>query len=229
VYFRTWFARGPAVAGALLIAVLLPLTFTNGWAHPDHLVELGLFTLACAAIARGWTAAFALLLIANGLNRETSAFLVPLFLLAGPLTRDRLITSTTLALFWTATYLGLRAWLGFQTYDPWQWRQNLVYLGLLPPNFDLYYRAYAWFVVVLLAPLVYAAIVAWPRLPRMLRGGIAVVAPLFVVVCLLFSSVIETRIFTPLLPIVAPAVIFALFPTERVSQAAAGGTSGSSK
>jgi hypothetical protein len=214
-YLGAWFRRGPSVAGTLLMTVLLPLTFTNSWAHPDHLLELGLFTLACACLARGWTAWFAVALVANALNRETSAFLVPLFLLSGAIDRRRLEATAAMALLWASTYVGLRAWLGFQPYDPWQWTRNLEFLALLPANYDLYYRAYAWFVVIMLLPLVAATAVAWPSLPRMVRVGGAVITPVFLVTAMLFSSVIETRIFTPLLPLVAPAVVFALFPDER--------------
>lgn len=213
-YMATWFREGPSVAGALLIAVLLPLTFTNGWAHPDHLVELALFTWGCAAIARQQLAAFAVVLVANALNRETSAFLVPLFLFAGALTTRRLAVTAGLGVLWAATYVGLRLWLGYEPYDPWQWSRNLDFLGLLPANYDLYYRSYAWFFVVMTVPLVAASIVAWRRLPSVLRAGTAIVAPCFVLVAMLFSSVIETRIFTPLLPLIAPAMIFALFPDE---------------
>jgi hypothetical protein len=225
VYFRTWFSAGPAIAGVLLMAVLLPLTFTNGWAHPDHLVELALFTLACATIARGWTVAFAIVLVLNGLNRETSVFLVPLFLLSARLSREHLEKAGVLALVWAATYVGLRSWLGFQTYDPWQFGRNLQFLALLPADYDLYYRAYAWFVVVMALPLAYAAWLTWRKLPRMVRAATGVVAPLFVLTSLLFSSVIETRIFTPLLPLLAPPMLFALFKDD----AGTGPTGGSSE
>jgi hypothetical protein len=219
-YAATWFDRGPAVAGTLLVAALLPLTFTNSWAHPDHLVELALFTLACACIARDRTGWFVVVLAANALNRETSVFLLPLFLLARPITRARLLAAAGLSALWLAIYVGLRWGLGFQTYDPWQWDRNLVFLRLLPPAYDPYYRAYAWFAAVLIVPLVWAAWRARQVLPRVLRMGAFVITPAFVVVALLFSSVIETRIFTPVLPLAAPAVLFALFGRSRPANAA---------
>ncbi len=215
LYFRTWFDDGPAVGGALLVAALLPLTFTNSWAHPDHLLELGLFTLGCAAIARGWIGTFLVVLILNALNRETSAFLLPLLFLAYPLTRRHFVSTSVACLVWLATYVGLRWWRGLEWYDPWQVHQNLVFLHLLPPNYDPYYRAYAWFIVVLAAPLVWAVVMAWRVLPRGIRAGAAVVAPAFAVTCFLWSSIIETRIFTPLIPLITPAVLFALFPRSH--------------
>jgi len=215
LYLATWFDRGPAVTGTLLTASLLPLTFTNGWAHPDHLFELGLFTLGCACIARGWTSWLVLVLVANGLNRETSAFLVPLFLLARPLHARHVRQAIGLGAVWLAVYVGLRWVLGFEAYDPWQLTRNLSFFALLPPGFDPYYRAYAWFVVILVGPLVWAAVGSWPRLPRMVRAGVSIVAPVFVLTAMLFSSVIETRIFTPLLPLLVPVAVFALFPATH--------------
>lgn len=212
-YFSTWFDRNAAALASVALAALVPLTFTNGWAHPDHLVEWCLFTLGCACIARGRTAWFAIVLVANALNRETSAFLVPLFLLAAPITRRRLLQTAMLGGLWVAIFVGLRWWLGFQSYDPWQLGRNIEFLKLMPDAWDPYYRSYAWFVVIMAVPFVVAAIRTWPTLPRMVRASTVVVAPAFVLVGLLFSSIIETRIFTPLLPLLAPAVLFALLPT----------------
>lgn len=212
----TWFPRGPTVAGVLLTAGLLPLTFTNSWAHPDHLVELALFTAATAASVRGRTAWFAIALVATALNRETSVFLLPLFALSQPLTRRHLMATAAMGALWAAVYVGLRWALGFETYDPWQIRQNLTYLTFSwnAEGRDLYYRGFAWFVVVLSVPLVWAAASGWRELPRAARASVAVAAPLLVVTGLLFSSVIETRIFTPLLPLLVPAALFGLFPSD---------------
>jgi hypothetical protein len=218
LYFSTWFDRAGAVLGALLIAALLPLTFTNGWAHPDHFVELCLFTLACACVARGWTAWFAIVLALNAFNRETSAFLVLLFLLAGPIDRRRVALTAAVAALWAAISVGLRWWLGFQPYDPWELGRNFDRLVPLPDNYPPLYRIYGWFAFILLAPLVTAVVSAWRELPRFARGA-ASVAAVFFLTGFTFSSVIETRIFTPLLPLLAPAVAIALSAAPRRARA----------
>ena len=210
LYFSTWFDRSAAVAGTLLVAVLLPLTFTNGWAHPDHLVELFLFTLGCACIARGWIGWFAIALVLNAFNRETSAFLVPLFLFAGTVDRRRMTLTAALGALWVAIYVGLRWWLGFQTYDPWELGRNFDRLVPMPANYPPLYRLYGWFVFIMAAPLVIAVVTQWRVLPRFVRVA-SVVAATFFVTGFIFSSVVETRIFTPLLPLLAPAMLFALF------------------
>jgi hypothetical protein len=214
LYFRTWYDEGATVAGNLLMAALVPLTFTNAWAHPDHLMELFLFTLGCLCVARGWLVAFTIVLALNALNRETSAFLVLLFALARPIERRHVIWTVALGALWVTIYTGLRWSLGFDSYDPWQLRHNLEFLALLPRAYDPYYRAFAWFVAIMIGPLLVLIARAWPMLPRMHKAAAAVVTPAFVAVAFLFSSVIETRIFTPLLPLLVPGALAALFPMQ---------------
>jgi len=210
-YLETWFSPVAAFGGVTLVAAILPITYTNSWAHPDHIPELALFTLACLAIVRrkdGW---FALALVLAALNRETSVLLLPFYTLARPLTRAHVIRVSAVTALWGVIYAGLRLWRGFEHYDYLQWRRNLEFLKLLPPAYDPYYRAYGWFIVVLVLALTVAA---WPALrsgatPRDVLAAAAVV-PMLLIIGMVFSSVIETRIFTPVLPLMAPALMFAL-------------------
>lgn len=211
-YFRTWFDSGGAVAGNAIIAALLPLTFTNSWANPDQFTELVLFTLGCLCIARGWTVAFAIALAVNAFNRETSVFLLPLFFFAAPLSRRHVIVTAGLTALWFAIYAGLRWQLGYQAYDVWQFTRNLEFLkplGARPAQ--PYYAFYGWFFLILAVPMFWLAARSWNAQPRVVRVATAVVAPLFLVVSFIASSVIESRIFTPLLPLLVPGVLFALY------------------
>ena len=121
-----------------------------------------------------------------------------------------------MAVLWLAVTLTLRWQLGMSTYNPWQAPQNLKFLELLPAAYDPYYRAFAWFVVLLGAPLVLLIGRTWPHQPRFTKVATAIVTPAFVLVAFLFSSIIETRIFTPLLPLLIPGVMTALLapPTQ---------------
>lgn len=208
VYLRTWFPPEGALVGVALTAATLPLTFTNSWPHPDSMPELGLFTLGALAVARGADRLFAVALAAAALNRETSAFLVVLYAVQ-PSTPGRRTRTVLFGLEWFAIYAGLRLARGLQHYDYWQAARNLSDLGLLPGNYDPYYRAYAYFAVVLFGPMLYLALK--PKdLPPFVRRALAVV-PVFIAVAFTFSSVIESRIFTPLYPLVLPAVVFCVF------------------
>jgi hypothetical protein len=212
-YLRTWFAPEAALAGVALTAATLPLTFTNSWPHPDSMPELALFTLGALAIARRADALFAVTLAAAALNRETSAFLVLLYL-AEPLTRSRAVRAALFGMEWLAIYAGLRLARGLQHYDYWQAARNLADLGLLPANYDPYYRAYAYFAVVLFGPMLYLALKARDAPPFVRRA--LMIVPVFVAVAFTFSSIIESRIFTPLYPLVLPGLMFSLFvPADR--------------
>lgn len=221
VYFRSWFGEGQAVAGNLLVMALLPLTFTNSWPNPDQFTELALFTFACACIARNWWPAFAIALVANAFNRETSAFLVLLYFLAAPFGREHLVRSLTAGVLWLGVTVGLRSRLGFVAYDPWQLRQNLGWLVPLPAGFPGYKRIYGWFFIVLLAPCLQLAWRSLGKVPRFIRVAAGIVAPLYLLTGVLFSSTIESRIFTAMLPLLAPAILATLFgaPETRGSSA----------
>jgi hypothetical protein len=215
-YLRTWFPPEAALAGVALTAATLPLTFTNSWPHPDSMPELFLFTLGALAIARRADGLFALTLAAAALNRETSAFLVLLYAVQ-PWTRARALRVVLFSLEWFAIYGGLRLVRGLQHYDYWQAGRNLSDLALLPSNYDPYYRAYAYFAVVLFGPMLYLALKSKDAPPFVRRA--LIVVPMFVVVAFTFSSIIESRIFTPLYPLVLPAVIFCLFTSAALDAA----------
>ena len=110
-------------------------------------------------------------------------------------------------------FVALRAARGFAVYDYWQFGRNLDFLGLLPPGYDPYYRAYAWFVVALFGPLAWLAVTVRQQLPWFPRH-VPIVAIPFVVVAVTLSSIIETRIFTPLFPLLIRRM-FAVFRRKR--------------
>lgn len=210
VLLTTWFPATPAIAGTLLSAILLLLTFTNSWPHPDHLMEWALSAAAIAAVARGKVLYFAGFLVLAALNRETSAFLWLLFAVSFPWSRSHALNTIALGAGWVAVYAGLRLWRGVEWYDPWQVARNIEFLGLLPPNYDPYFRAYAWFGLALVGPVFWLGFKSWMKQPRLTRSALVVVIPTFLMTAFCFSSIIETRVFTPLVPMLAAVVMFAL-------------------
>jgi hypothetical protein len=213
-YLSIWYAPTPSLLGTSLVAATLPLTFTNSWAHPDHIAELALFTAGCAAIATNRILAVAVILGAAALNRETAVFLVPLYFLAGPSIRGRLPVTVLLALEWVVIYVGLRAWRGFVHYDYGQFTRNLQYLKLLPAPYDPYVRSYAYFGLVLFGGLLAVALSHSAGRPLFMTRALWIV-PMFGAVAFTISSIIETRIFTPLYALVMPSVIFGWQGTDR--------------
>ena len=212
-YLRTWFRPLASMAGVAVTAATLPLTITNSWPHPDAMPELALFALGALAIARRLDVLFAVVLALAAFNRETSVFLVVLYFVAYPLTRDRLVRTAVFGLEWLAIYGGLRLVRGVQHYDYWMAGRNLADLGLLPPNYDPYYRVYAYFALFLFGPLLAIALRRETAAPPFARRALLVI-PCFVAVAFMFSSIIESRIFLPLYPLVLPAFMFGVVSGE---------------
>ncbi len=229
-YLRTWFAAPAAAAGVAVTAATLPLTFTNSWAHPDHIPELALFTLGAAAVARRSDLLFAIALAAAALNRETAVFLVLLYAVAAPVSRSHALRTGLFALEWFAVYAGLRFWRGLQHYEYWQAARNLTDLTLpLPAElYDPYYRAYAYFGVVLFGPMLFLALKGAGGAPVFVRRALLVV-PVVVAIAFLFSNIIETRIFTPLYALLLPGLLFALFGPDGAATVTGAVTTASQK
>jgi hypothetical protein len=218
-YLTAWFPWTVAVAANGVLAAMLPLTFTNGWGHPDHFIELVLLAGCAAGIARGasWFVLAAGVALAT-LNRETSAIIVMLYALAEPLTAGRAVRAAGLGAVWLAVTIALRVGLGWMPYDPRQFGRNIEFLqgtgrGILPAV--PYNGAYAWFFVVILVAMGALVIWSWRRQPRHARAAAAVVVPAFAAVCVLFSSVVETRVFSPILVLLLPGVMFSLFEPKH--------------
>ena len=215
VLYRTWLPASGAVAGNAIVATLLPLTFTNSVPQPDHLMELVLFTLGCACIARGWRTSFLIVLALAALNRETAFLLVIVFAGVERLSARGVRWIAAAVLTWAVVYVGLRWRLGFVAYDAWEFGNTWKRMFRWPVEAyqrDLYYRIYGWFFIVLIAGPLVAIARTWSAQPHFVRAAVGLALPIFVVIGVTFSSVMEPRIFTPLLPILAAGVMVGLTP-----------------
>jgi len=215
----TWFSPVQALSGTMFSALVLLLTFTNSWPHPDHFVEWALCAAAVGAIARGHHLLCGVVIALAALNRETSAFLVLLYAVVPrwPWAVGQWLRLAGIGGVWALIYFGLRFWRGVAWYDPWQVARNIEFLGLLPEAYDPYFRIYAWFGLIILGPAAWIAWRSWRHQPRIARVAMAVVVPSFVVIAFCFSSLVETRIFTPLVPLVTVAVMFALTSADNAT------------
>lgn len=221
-YLRVWVTPEAAFGGVAGVAATLPLTYTNSWAHPDGIPELALFTLGCLAIVRSADVAFAAILAVAALNRETAGFLVITYFAARPITLRHVVRTAVFAAICGAILAGLRLWRGVEHYDYWQLGRNLRFLGLLPPGYDIYKRAYAWFIVVLALPSLIVVGSRWPRVPPTARRLLVSAVP-FVATAVTLSSIIETRIFLNLYPLILPALMCSAVQPKRALEEYPGG------
>jgi len=220
LYLARWFRPEAALAGVLGVAATLPLTYTNSWAHADSIPELALFTLGCLAAVERRHVLFGLVLVVAALNRETAAFLVLAYALLHGGDRRAWGAILGFGVLFAVIFVGLRAWRGVEHYDYWQLGRNLAFLKPLPPAYDLYKRFFGWFAVLLLAPALLVLAAGRRRVPPDARRLLLAAVP-FAVVGLMFSSIIESRIFLPLYPLLLPGLMFALDVPKRVTEGTA--------
>lgn len=222
-YLRHWLPTVAALGGVCAVAATLPLTYTNSWAHADSVPELALFTLGCQAIVKQRPLWLAVVLVPAALNRETAAFLVAVYAISQPVRVGHVATSAFLSVICVAILGALRLWRGVEHYDYWQLWRNLEFLKLLPAAYDPYKRAYAWFIFALVGPALAVLVSSWAAVPwdarRLVWGAIPVA-----ITGLLFSSLIEPRIFLPLYPLLLPALMCAVVQPKRSNEESALGT-----
>jgi hypothetical protein len=216
---RTWFTAVTSLGVTLGVAALMPLTFTNSWAHPDTFVELLIFSLGCRAVARRQDAWFGVVLALGMLNRETTGFLTLLW--AADRWNDRgrrefWLTAVSYATIVVGAYAGLRWLRGFQHYRYWMLPENLRAVQLLPAGFDPYLRIAGIFWLALLA--VPAGLSIWTirdsEAPSFMRASVMTAGALLIV-SLMLAAIIEVRVLTPLFALLAPPVAWAVQRVDR--------------
>ncbi len=210
-YLRVWYSAAASTGGTLALVAMLPLTFTNSYAHPDSFPELVLFTLGCLLIARQRDLLFFVVLVLATLNRETAVFLVLVWAcdrLPGRWGRADIARAVAFGLTWLAIYAGVRWLRGFQHYQYWMLDANVRLLKPLPEGYPPYKRLVGCFWVVLLAPSAWLAVrgARMSGTPAFMLRTLPVAA-LFFVVCFTISTVSETRIFLPMFPLLLPAAV----------------------
>ena len=82
------------------------------------------------------------------------------------------------------------------SYNPLNVAQNIKNMTTWPER-DLYYRLFGWFFLILVVPVLVIIGLTWARQPRYVRVAAGIVTPALLVTGFLFSSVWESRIFTP--------------------------------
>ena len=219
-YLRWWFHDGTALGATLGIAALLPLTFTNSWAHPDSFPELVIMAVGCRLVAMRRDALFVLTLAIGMLNRETAAFLAVLWAVdrlrqhRSAATWRRLVGIAALC---AVIYAGLRVARGYQGYDVFMLWQNLALLKPLPAGFDPYVRVVGYFWLLLLAVPAGIAVsgLRRPGTPGFFLSG-TIASGLMLAVALAIAAIAESRVLLPIIPMLAPAVVWGLRPEEQL-------------
>ena len=136
-YLRVWFTAEQALVGVLLVACTLRITIRQHDYAPSSYLEPSFFALGLLAILHGRRGWFAVLVAIATLNRETAIFLIALFAVTQPLTRDTIKTVAAYFAIWLVIFAGLR-YLGGEAERYWTlervFRTNVSQLWLAAFN-----------------------------------------------------------------------------------------------
>jgi hypothetical protein len=201
-YLRVWFTDEQALIGVLLLASTLRITIRQHDYAPFSYLEPTFFAIGLLLILHDRRVWLGLLVALASLNRETGIFLVFLFAATQPLTRRNVMTAIAYTGVWAAVFIGVR-WFGGEADRYWElgriWRTNLSQPGLTLYN-----------VTAFLGVMWIFAIIGFRRAPAFVQRA-AIVIPAYAGAVAVWGLWWEVRLLLPLLPLVLPLALSALF------------------
>jgi hypothetical protein len=209
-YLRVWFAPAAAAAGALFLGAILPFAYLHVVQESDPL-NLLVFVLAYWALARNRDLPLLPLVLIGTLNREATAMIPALYLLARSGSRPPLEVAwrtAALAAAWAAVYGAMLLGYGIRSYycEPVTIGLNLSSWG---PSVH---------VLLLFGAMWALAAVGARRGPLMLRRAMWLLPP-YIILHYVVSLAWEVRLFLPLAPLIIPLSWHVLFPEARLTSA----------
>jgi hypothetical protein len=208
-YLRVWFTAEQALVGVLLVACTLRITIRQHDYSPSSYLEPSLFALGLLDLLQGRRAWFAVVVAIATLNRETAIFLVALFAVTQPLTKDTMRWTAGYFAIWLVIFVGLRL-LGGEAERYWTldlvFRTNMSQLWLAAFNITLLLGAFWIF-----------ALFGVPRAPAFVRRS-ALVIPAYLATIAIWGIWWEVRLLMPLYPLLLPLALSYLFEPRHDAQ-----------
>ncbi len=204
-----WFSSAAAAGGALCLAAIMPFTYWRVVQESDP-INLLVFMLGVWALARTRDLLLIPLVLVGTLNRETTAMLPAVYLLARWRERPAGEVAWRTAAIggaWALAYGALRLGYGDREYycAVVMWTENLKALG---PTV---------LVLLLFGAMWGLAFVGAKKGPTMLRRSLWLVPP-YIALHYVVALAWEVRLFLPLAPVIIPLSWLVLFPeTERAA------------
>lgn len=209
-YLRLFFTDEQALVGSLVPAATMPMALRAYDYAPYSQLEPTFFAIALILIYGQRHAWLALLVAVATLNRETGIFLVALFAVAYPLTRERVRWSAAYVTIWAGVFVGLRLLVGEG--PPRYWTLDMVWFGNTHSleqivygvvNMTLLYGAFWLF-----------ALLGLKHAPAFAQRTALVIPPYLVIVGA-WGVWTEARLLQPLYPLIIPLGLAFIFPRER--------------
>ncbi len=199
LWLRRWGSDGAAMAGMVLMALLLAFAFHQYPLSPNSIIELALMCATLVLWKRFWLVA--LMVILASFNRETGVLLVAIYALlnaADYRTRGFYMRTLTLAGLWAVITAGLHITLGAAPHI-------LGIMGTLQRNIDNLPQALI--INGILLPLWILAAIGYRRSPVMLKrlGWLAAAYLISAFVGGLWGEM--GRLSLPAIPLILPLIV----------------------
>jgi hypothetical protein len=202
---RMWFPPDQALVGVLFVAATLPIAMRPNEYGPYSFLEPTFIALSLLCTLRDRRLWLALLVAVAALNRETGIFVVLLYAVARPLTRERFFATLVYGAIWLTVFLGLRLYAGddgrYWTLDK-VFSSNLSQPGLTVFNVAALFGVFWWF-----------AAAGYRHAPPFVRR-VATVIPVYLAVVAVWGIWWEVRLLLPVIPLMLPLALSFLWPSE---------------
>jgi hypothetical protein len=201
-YLRVWFTDEQALIAVLIVASTLRITIRQHDYAPFSFLEPTFIALGLLLMLDERWLLLGVVVAVAAFNRETGIFLVLLFAATRPLNRSNIVMALIYGAVWAAVFVGVRVY-GGEAERYWElgriWRTNLSQPGLTLYN-----------VTAFLGIVWILAIAGYTRAPEFVRRA-AIVVPVYAAVVAIWGLWWEVRLLLPLLPLVLPLALSAIF------------------
>ena len=209
IYLRHWFSDEQALVGVLFVSCTLALTTRQHEYAPYSFLEPTFLTLALLCMLREKRVLLGAVVAVATLNRETGVFIVLLYVATHPLTKRHLATAAVYGAIWAVVFLAVRFFAGF-AWPHWT-LERIFWANLSQPMLSVFNIA------ALLGVFWWFAVAGFSRAPPFVRRTALVVPPYLAVVAV-WGIWWEVRLLLPMLPILVPMALSALFHPKMDSR-----------
>ncbi|MBE0572394.1 MAG: hypothetical protein IH618_12695 [Ignavibacteriaceae bacterium] len=206
-YLRSFFSGIVSLMGVIILDVLLSFTFSSilgpSVVETSDIFNLVIFIFALQAIHKNNFLQFLLLIFIGTVNRETTWFLFPVFFLYDFKNKKKIYRTIIVFVIIAVTYYGLRllihsddaTWFTFEKLT-----HNFPFLSseLTTTAFIANFHT-----AIFLLPFIILTAMNFKKHPEFLRTAVFI-TPLFIVVHYFLGSIIETRLWLPLIIVLLP-------------------------
>lgn len=206
-YLCSFFSPLISLSGVVILDVLLSFTFSSilgpSVVETADIFNLVIFILALYSLHKNYFVQFLLLIILGTINRETTWFLLPILFLNDLSNKKGYYRTIASFAAIAVPYFGLR-FLIHSDDASWFTVEKLYYnIPFLSSELTTTALIANFHTAIFLLPFIILTAMNFKKHPDFLRA-IVYVTPLFIVVHYLLGSIIETRLWLPLIVILLP-------------------------